>query len=70
MSFTILKEPTEVKPIMNQAMKERKQPTIIEAYVDTFEPPIPPKVEMGFVKELAKSFAKGQPYAKRIGLTL
>src|ERR687885_2367494 len=65
-----IKEPNEVKSIMNQAMKERKQPTIIEAYVDPFEPPIPPKVEMEFVKELAKSFAKGQPYAKRIGLTL
>jgi pyruvate dehydrogenase (quinone)/pyruvate oxidase len=25
---------------------------------------------MEFVKELAKSFAKGQPYAKRIALTL
>jgi len=65
-----IKEPNEVKSIMNQAMKERKQPTIIEAYVDPFEPPIPPKVEMEFVKELAKSFAKGQPYAKRIALTL
>jgi pyruvate dehydrogenase (quinone) len=65
-----IKEPNEVKSIMSQAMKERKQPTIIEAYVDPFEPPIPPKVEMEFVKELAKSFAKGQPYTKRIGLTL
>jgi pyruvate dehydrogenase (quinone) len=65
-----IKEPNEVKSIMNQSMKERKQPTIIEAYVDPFEPPIPPKVEMEFVKELAKSFAKGQPYAKRIALTL
>jgi pyruvate dehydrogenase (quinone) len=65
-----IKEPNEVKSIMNKAMKDRKQPTIIEAYVDPFEPPIPPKVEMEFVKELAKSFAKGQPYAKRIGLTL
>ena len=65
-----IKEPSEVKSIMSQAMKERKQPTIIEAYVDPFEPPVPPKVEMEFVKELAKSFAKGQPYAKRIGLTL
>jgi pyruvate dehydrogenase (quinone) len=65
-----IKEPNEVKTIMSQAMKDRKQPTIIEAYVDPFEPPIPPKVEMEFVKELAKSFAKGQPYAKRIGLTL
>jgi pyruvate dehydrogenase (quinone) len=31
---------------------------------------MPPKVEMEFVKEVAKSFVKGQPYAKRIGLTL
>ncbi len=56
--------------VATHAMKERKLPTIIEAYVDPFEPPMPPKVEMDFVKELAKSFAKGQPYAKRIGLTL
>jgi pyruvate dehydrogenase (quinone)/pyruvate oxidase len=64
-----IKEPNEVKSIMHQAMKERS-PTIIEAYVDPFEPPMPPKVEMEFVKEVAKAFAKGQPYAKRIGLTL
>ena len=64
-----IKEPNEVKSIMHQAMKERS-PTIIEAYVDPFEPPMPPKVEMEFVKEVAKSFAKGQPYARRIGLTL
>ncbi|HYA84604.1 MAG TPA: thiamine pyrophosphate-dependent enzyme, partial [Candidatus Bathyarchaeia archaeon] len=64
-----IKEPNEVKSIMNQAMKERK-PTIIEAYVDPFEPPMPPKVEMGFVKEVAASFARGQPYTRRIGLTL
>jgi len=38
-----IKEPSEVKSIMSQAMKERKQPTIIEAYVDPFEPPVPPK---------------------------
>ena len=50
-------------------MKEKK-PTIVEAYVDPFEPPMPPNVEMKFVNNLAKSFAKGQPYAGRIGLTL
>jgi pyruvate dehydrogenase (quinone)/pyruvate oxidase len=31
---------------------------------------MPPKVEMGFVKEVAASFARGQPYTRRIGLTL
>lgn len=60
-----IKEPSEVKSIMSQAMKERKQPTIIEAYVDPFEPPVPPKVEMQFVKELAKSFAKGTTICKK-----
>jgi pyruvate dehydrogenase (quinone)/pyruvate oxidase len=64
-----IEEPNEIKSIMHQAMKERK-PTIIEAYVDPFEPPMPPKVEMGFVKEVAASFARGQPYTRRIGLTL
>ena len=43
---------------------------MIEAYADPFESPIPPNGEMESVKGLAKSFAKGQPCAKRIGLTL
>jgi pyruvate dehydrogenase (quinone)/pyruvate oxidase len=45
-------------------MKERK-PTIIDAYVDPFEPPMPPKV-----KGVAAAFTRGQPYTRRIGLTL
>src|ERR671924_797435 len=65
-----IKEPSEVHSIMHEAMAERKKPTIIEAYVDPFDPPMPPKVEMEFVRKLAESFAKGQPYARRIGLTL
>lgn len=64
-----ISEPAEVKSIIGQAMAEKK-PTIIEAYVDPFEPPMPPKVDMEFVGNLAESFAKGQPYAGRIGLTL
>lgn len=62
-------EPSEVSSIMHEAMRENK-PTIIEAYVDPFDPPMPPKVEAEFVKNLTESFAKGQPYASRIGLTL
>ena len=56
-----IREPSEAKSTMRQALKERK-PTIVEAYVDPFEPPMPPKVEMSFVRNLAESFAKGQPY--------
>jgi pyruvate dehydrogenase (quinone)/pyruvate oxidase len=62
-------EPSEIRSKIHEAMKERK-PTIVEAYVDPFEPPMPPKVEMEFVRNLAESFARGQPYARRIGLTL
>src|SRR5919199_1471773 len=54
----------------NSALKENKKPTIIEAYVDPFEPPMPPKTDIEYVNNLAKSFAKGQPYRGRIGLTL
>jgi pyruvate dehydrogenase (quinone)/pyruvate oxidase len=31
---------------------------------------MPPKVELGFVKEMAASFVRGEPYTRRIGLTL
>jgi pyruvate dehydrogenase (quinone)/pyruvate oxidase len=71
MGYTI-KEPDDIKPIMKKAMSDNttRKPTIIEAYVDPFEPPMPPKIEPEFVQNMAESFAKGQPYAKRIGLTL
>jgi pyruvate dehydrogenase (quinone) len=50
-------------------MKE-KRPTLIEVEVDPFEPPMPPKTDIEFATNLAKSFARGQPYTGRIGLTL
>ena len=58
-----IREPNEVKSIMNQAMKETK-PTIIEAYVDPFEPPMPPKVELDFVKEVAQHSQEGNHMRK------
>ncbi len=67
-----IKEYDDIKPIMERAMSDKttRKPTIIEAYVDPFEPPMPPKIEPEFMQNMAESFAKGQPYAKRIGLTL
>jgi pyruvate dehydrogenase (quinone) len=66
----VIKEASEVKSTIRQAMKERSKPTIIEAHIDPFEPLMPPKAEPEFIHKIAESFAKGQPYAKRIGLTL
>jgi pyruvate dehydrogenase (quinone) len=67
-----IKESSDIKPIMEKAMEDKRstKPIIVEAYVDPFEPPMPPKIEPEFVRNMAESFAKGQPYAKRIGLTL
>ncbi|MDQ4016590.1 MAG: thiamine pyrophosphate-binding protein, partial [Thermoproteota archaeon] len=64
-----IKEYDDIKPIMKKAMSDKttRKPTVIEAYVDPFEPPTPPKIEPEFVQNMAESFAKGQPYAKRIG---
>jgi pyruvate dehydrogenase (quinone) len=39
-----IKEPSKVKSVMRRAMSE-KNPTVIEAYVDPFEPPMPSKVD-------------------------
>lgn len=63
-------EPAEVRTIISQAFSEKKKPTIIEAYVDPFEPPMPPKVDMELIMNMAESLARGQPYGGRIGLTL
>ncbi|MDE1832117.1 MAG: pyruvate oxidase [Thaumarchaeota archaeon] len=64
-----IKKPHEIKKVMHEAMSQNA-PTIIEAYVDPFEPPMPPKMDIKLVSKMAKSFAKGEPYAKRIGLTI
>ncbi len=60
----------DVKPVINEAIMEDKLPVIVDAHVDPFEAPLPPKISMEFVRNIAKAFAKGQPYAKEIGLTL
>ncbi|MDE1818648.1 MAG: pyruvate oxidase [Thaumarchaeota archaeon] len=64
-----IKEPQEIRRVMHEAMAQ-DVPTIIEAHVDPFEPPMPPKVDLKLVSKMAESFAKGEPYAKRIGLTI
>jgi pyruvate dehydrogenase (quinone)/pyruvate oxidase len=64
-----IKEPSQVKETLGSAFAE-KGPVLVEAYVDPLEPPMPPKVEMSFIRNMAEAMAKGQPYSGRIGLTL
>lgn len=45
-------------------------PCLIEAVVDPFEPPMPPKIELKQAANLAKALAKGTPHALDTALTL
>jgi pyruvate dehydrogenase (quinone)/pyruvate oxidase len=45
-------------------------PCLIEAVVDPFEPPFPPKIEMKQATNMAKALAKGTPNAMKTALTL
>jgi pyruvate dehydrogenase (quinone)/pyruvate oxidase len=62
-----IKKVEEVKSIIKMAMREEEElPTIVEAYVDPYELPLPPKVNMEFPSKIAESFERGQPYIKEI----
>ncbi|HTK94563.1 MAG TPA: thiamine pyrophosphate-dependent enzyme [Terriglobales bacterium] len=45
-------------------------PVIIEAVVDPFEPPMPPRVTLEQAAHFAESLAKGEPNRKKIALTV
>ncbi|MFZ0455150.1 MAG: thiamine pyrophosphate-dependent enzyme [Ignavibacteriaceae bacterium] len=47
-----------------------KGPAVIEALVDQFEPPLPPKITVKQAKKFAKSLIKGEPNRERIALTI
>jgi pyruvate dehydrogenase (quinone) len=64
-----ISNPRDARSTIQEAMSHQG-PVILEAQVDPFEPPMPPKVDLDFISNMAESFAKGQPYAKRIGLTI
>jgi pyruvate dehydrogenase (quinone) len=45
-------------------------PVVVEAIVDPFEPPMPPKIKPQQALHFAESLAKGQPNRKEIALTV
>jgi pyruvate dehydrogenase (quinone)/pyruvate oxidase len=45
-------------------------PCLIEAVVDPYEPPMPPKIEVKQAMHMAEALAKGTPHALKTALTL
>jgi pyruvate dehydrogenase (quinone) len=66
--FTI-EEPGECGAILDQALKT-PGPVIVEAVVDPFEPPMPPRVTLDQAANFAKSLARGEPCREKIALTV
>jgi pyruvate dehydrogenase (quinone)/pyruvate oxidase len=64
-----VEKPEEIRPALEQALASGK-PSVVEVYVDPFEPPMPPKVTVKQATNFAEALIKGQPQGGRIALTI
>jgi pyruvate dehydrogenase (quinone) len=63
-----IEDPADCGEILDEAL-ENPGPVVIEAIVDPFEPPFPPKISVDEAVKFAKALAKGEPNAGKIALT-
>jgi len=66
--FTI-EDPADCGRILDKALNT-PGPVVVEAVVDPFEPPMPPKISGSQALHFAESLAKGTPNRKKIALTI
>ncbi len=64
-----IEDPKECGAILDQALAT-PGPVIVDAIVDPFEPPMPPKVTVNQAYHFARSLARGEPNRKKIALTV
>jgi pyruvate dehydrogenase (quinone)/pyruvate oxidase len=63
-----IEDPAECGPILDQALNT-PGPVVIEAVVDPFEPPMPPKITRDQAVKFAESLIRGEPNREKIALT-
>jgi len=66
--FTI-EDPASCGTLLREALAA-DGPAVVEAVVDPFEPPMPPKVSLDQAKKLAQSLVRGEPNRDKIALTV
>jgi pyruvate dehydrogenase (quinone) len=66
--FTI-EDPAGCGDVLDQALAT-PGPVIVEAVVDPFEPPMPPKITLDQATKFAESLARGEPNRTKIALTV
>lgn len=64
-----VEDPAECGAALDEALAA-PGPVIVDAIVDPFTPPMPPKVTLDQATKLAQSLASGQPNRDRIALTI
>jgi pyruvate dehydrogenase (quinone) len=64
-----VQDPQQCGAVLDQAFAT-PGPALIEATVDPFEPPMPPKISVDQAAKFAESLAKGQPHRNKIALTV
>jgi pyruvate dehydrogenase (quinone)/pyruvate oxidase len=64
-----IEDPAECGRILDQALAD-PGPAIIEAVVDPFEPPMPPRITREQATHFAESLIKGEPNREKIALTV
>ena len=60
---------TEVRDALAAALASNR-PSLVEAVVDPYEPPMPPRITTKQAANMAKALMRGEPHAGRIALTL
>ncbi|HEU4887060.1 MAG TPA: thiamine pyrophosphate-dependent enzyme [Thermoanaerobaculia bacterium] len=68
-SAITIDDPARCGEMLDEALR-MPGPVLIEAIVDPFEPPMPPRIKPKQAAHLAESLAKGEPNRKEIALTL
>jgi pyruvate dehydrogenase (quinone) len=66
-------KPKEVRATLKDALAtagKKRRPVVIEAIVDPFEPPHPPRIKLEQAINMGKALARGEPHRGRIALTL
>jgi pyruvate dehydrogenase (quinone) len=66
--FTV-EDPAQCRAVLDQAFAT-PGPVVVEAIVDPFTPPMPPKVTAKQAEKFAESLIKGEPNRSRIALTV
>jgi pyruvate dehydrogenase (quinone) len=66
--FTV-EDPAECGRVLDQALTT-PGPVVVEAVVDPFEPPLPPKISTDQAARFAQSLLRGEPNREKIALTV